>query len=105
MKFAEVVVVLLDAAIPFEQQDLRIADLAEREGRAAVVIAVNKWDVEDRKTGQKLARPAKKQSTRLLPQLQRRTADYSVGQNRASGLDRLARDAVHQGTMTSGTAG
>ena len=45
VKFSEVVVVLLDAEIPFEQQDLRIADLAEREGRA-VVIAVNKWDVE-----------------------------------------------------------
>ncbi|MEM9852756.1 MAG: ribosome biogenesis GTPase Der, partial [Pseudomonadota bacterium] len=30
VKFAEVVVVLLDAAIPFESQDLRIADLAER---------------------------------------------------------------------------
>jgi GTPase len=36
VKFAEVVVVLLDAAIPFETQDLRIADLAEREGRAVV---------------------------------------------------------------------
>ncbi|MBV6638926.1 MAG: ribosome biogenesis GTPase Der, partial [Mameliella sp.] len=43
VKFAEVVVVLLDAAIPFETQDLKIADLAEREGRA-VVVAVNKWD-------------------------------------------------------------
>ncbi|MDG2406582.1 MAG: ribosome biogenesis GTPase Der, partial [Paracoccaceae bacterium] len=30
VKFAEVVIVLLDAEIPFEQQDLRIADLAER---------------------------------------------------------------------------
>ncbi|MEM8732500.1 MAG: ribosome biogenesis GTPase Der, partial [Pseudomonadota bacterium] len=48
VKFAEVVVVLLDAAIPFEQQDLRIADLAEREGRA-VVVAVNKWDIEREK--------------------------------------------------------
>ena len=48
VKFAEVVVVLLDAAIPFEQQDLRIADLAEREGRA-VVVAVNKWDIEEEK--------------------------------------------------------
>lgn len=47
VKFAEIVVVLLDAAIPFEQQDLRIADLAEREGRA-VIVAVNKW--EDRKS-------------------------------------------------------
>ncbi len=49
VKFAEVVIVLLDASIPFEQQDLRIADLAEREGRA-VVVAVNKWDAEPDKT-------------------------------------------------------
>ena len=35
VRFAEVVVVLLDVEIPFEQQDLRIADLAEREGRAS----------------------------------------------------------------------
>src|SRR5690606_33363053 len=41
VRFAEVVVLLLDAGIPFEQQDLRLADLAEREGRA-VVVAVNK---------------------------------------------------------------
>ncbi len=48
VRFAEVVVVLLDAQIPFETQDLRIADLAEEEGRA-VVVALNKWDlVEDR---------------------------------------------------------
>ncbi|HAG26383.1 MAG TPA: ribosome biogenesis GTPase Der, partial [Rhodobacter sp.] len=45
VRFAEVVVVLLDVDIPFEQQDLRIADFAETEGRA-VVIAVNKWDLE-----------------------------------------------------------
>ena len=49
VKFAEVVVVLIDTQIPFEQQDLRIADLAEREGRS-VVIAVNKWDTEKKKT-------------------------------------------------------
>ena len=40
--------VLLDVQMPFESQDLRIADLAEREGRA-VVIAVNKWDLEAEK--------------------------------------------------------
>jgi GTPase len=45
VKFAEVVVLLLDVEAPFESQDLRIADLAEREGRA-VVVAVNKWDLE-----------------------------------------------------------
>jgi GTPase len=43
-KFAEVVVLLLDAAIPFEKQDLTLADLAEREGRA-LVIGLNKWDL------------------------------------------------------------
>ena len=49
VRFAEVVVVLLDVDIPFEQQDLRIADFAESEGRA-VVVAANKWDLEDEKT-------------------------------------------------------
>lgn len=66
VKFAEVVVVLLDVQIPFEQQDLRIADLAEREGRA-VVIAVNKWDLEDNKSGK--AKELREEFTRLLPQL------------------------------------
>jgi GTPase len=44
VKFAEVVVLLLDATIPFEKQDLSILGLIEREGRA-LVIAVNKWDL------------------------------------------------------------
>ena len=66
VQFAEVVVVLLDAAIPCEQQDLRIADLAERGGRA-VVVAVNKWDLEGEKQ-EKLAE-LKEAFTRLLPQL------------------------------------
>jgi GTP-binding protein len=44
IRFAEVVIVLVDAEAPFEEQDIRIADLVEREGRA-IVIAVNKWDL------------------------------------------------------------
>jgi len=66
VKFAEIVVVLLDADIPFEQQDLRIADLAEREGRA-VIIAVNKWDLERSK--QKKLNNLHEAFERLLPQL------------------------------------
>ena len=66
VRFAEVVVVLLDAAIPFETQDLRIADFAETEGRA-VVVAVNKWDLEEDKQD-KLAE-LKEMFDRLLPQL------------------------------------
>ena len=66
VRFAEVVILLLDAAIPFEQQDLRIADLAEREGRA-IVVALNKWDLQDlRKAGLPELR---KRFERLLPQL------------------------------------
>ena len=50
VRFAEVVVVLLDVASAFEEQDQRIADLAEQEGRA-IVIAVNKWDLKEKKVG------------------------------------------------------
>ena len=50
VRFAEVAVVLLDVENAFEEQDQRIADLAEREGRA-IVIAVNKWDLKDKKVG------------------------------------------------------
>ena len=66
VKFAEVVIILLDVDIPFEQQDLRLADLAEREGRA-VVLAINKWDLEKEK--QKRVKLLQEQFTRLLPQL------------------------------------
>ena len=45
-KYGEVAVVLLDATEPLRKQDLAIADLMAREGRA-VVIAVNKWDLID----------------------------------------------------------
>ncbi len=46
IRFAEVVVLLMDATAPFEEQDLRIADLVEREGRA-LVIGMNKWDLKE----------------------------------------------------------
>ena len=85
VKFAEVVVVLLDAAIPFEQQDLRIADLAEREGRA-VVVAVNKWDIEDDK--QAKLRDLRESFERLLPQL-RGAPLITVSAKTGRGLDRL----------------
>jgi GTP-binding protein len=48
LKEAEVVILVVDALLGMDEQDLRIARLAEREGRG-VVIAFNKWDaVEDR---------------------------------------------------------
>ena len=85
VRFAEVVVVLLDAAIPFETQDLRIADLAETEGRA-VVVAVNKWDLEEER-GTKLA-ALREAMERLLPQL-RGAPLVTVSATTGRGLDRL----------------
>ena len=90
VKFAEVVVVLLDAAIPFEQQDLRIADLAEREGRA-VVVAVNKWDLEEHK--QEKLRDMREAFERLLPQL-RGAPLVTVSAKTGRGLDRLQQAIV-----------
>ena len=66
LQYAEVVVLLLDAQIPFEKQDLALADLVEREGRA-LVIALNKWDtIEDKNA--RLAE-LREECERLLPQL------------------------------------
>ena len=66
IQYAEIVVLLLDATIPFEKQDLALADLVEREGRA-LVIAVNKWDlIEDKAAA--LAK-LREQCEELLPQV------------------------------------
>ncbi len=66
IQYAEVVVLLLDATVPFEKQDLTLADLVYREGRA-MVIAVNKWDlIEDKPAA--LAK-LRAQCDELLPQV------------------------------------
>ncbi len=66
VRFAEVVVLLLDATIPFEKQDLTLADLVGEEGRA-LVIGLNKWDLIDNKSDK--ARELRAEADRLLPQL------------------------------------
>lgn len=90
VKFAEVVVVLLDAAIPFEQQDLRIAGLAEREGRS-VVVAVNKWDIEKNK--QEKLHNMREAFQRLLPEL-RGAPLVTVSAKNGRGLERLNSEII-----------
>ncbi len=66
VRFAEVVILVIDATQPFEKQDLQIADLVCQEGRA-LIIAVNKWDlIEERSQATK---KLKEQCDRLLPQM------------------------------------
>ncbi|MET0170617.1 MAG: ribosome biogenesis GTPase Der, partial [Aliihoeflea sp.] len=66
IRFAEVVVIVFDATIPFEKQDLTIADLIIREGRAPV-LAFNKWDLIENR--QELLAELREKTTRLLPQV------------------------------------
>ncbi len=89
IRFAEVVILLLDAEKPFEEQDLRIADLVVQEGRA-LVIGMNKSDIAER--------------ARIAPKRLREEADHWLPQAKGmpivavsglqgQGLDRLL-DAV-----------
>src|SRR2546430_1986443 len=66
VRFAEVVIVLMDAERPFEEQDLRIADLVEREGRA-LVIGMNKWDLVESRTG--AIKQLREETDHWLPQV------------------------------------
>ena len=90
VKFAEVVVVLLDATIPFEKQDLTIADLVEREGRA-LVIGLNKWDLIDDRNGARI-KELREEAGRLLPQL-RGAPVIALSGATGKGIDRLM-DAI-----------
>ncbi len=85
IRFAEVVIVLIDSQTPFEEQDIRIADLVEREGRA-IVIAVNKWDLVEREPGA-LSR-LRAEVDRILPQIKGAPV-VTLSARSGEGLDRL----------------
>ncbi len=85
VRFAEVVVLMMDAQSKFEEQDLRLADLIEREGRA-LVIAVNKWDLMDRAPSQ-IAK-LREDADHLLPQVKGMPV-VAVSGMMGEGIDRL----------------
>ena len=87
VRFAEVVVLMMDTQNKFEEQDLRIADLIEREGRA-LVIAVNKWDLMETKPGAISA--LRTEADRLLPQV-RGAPLVTVSGLMGEGIDHLMR--------------
>ena len=83
--FAEVVILVMDATHPFETQDLQIADLVEREGRALVFVLA-KWDlVED---GGERLKAVHETAERMLPQL-RGTPLVALSAETGRGLERL----------------
>ena len=90
IRFAEVVIVLVDALAPFEEQDIRIADLIEREGRA-IVIAVNKWDLITVEPG--AMGHLRNAVDRLLPQI-KGVGITALSAKTGQGLDRLMQAVV-----------
>jgi GTP-binding protein len=85
IRFAEVVILLIDAEKPFEEQDLRIADLVEREGRA-LVIGINKWDLVEQRAG--AIKRLREDAERLLPQI-KGVPVVALSGLTGEGLDRL----------------
>ncbi len=85
IRFAEVVIVLMDALAPFEEQDTRIVDLVEREGRA-IVVGVNKVDLVERQPG--VRSRLREEADRLLPQV-KGVPVVALSARTGEGLDRL----------------
>ena len=95
IRFAETVVLLLDAEHPFEKQDLQIAELIAEEGRA-LVIAVNKWDLV-REREKRLA-TLREMCQRLLPQV-KGVVLVPLSAMTGKGLDRLLEAVVAADTL------
>ena len=83
--FAEVVILVMDAESAFETQDLQIADLVEREGRA-LVFCLAKWDLVE-EPGKRLAE-LREQADRVLPQV-RGSPLVALSAETGRGVERL----------------
>ena len=85
IRFADCVIVVIDATQPFEKQDLTIADMIETEGRA-VVFAVNKWDMIENRGG--AITKLRCQLDESLPQLKGAPL-VAISARTGEGVDRL----------------
>ncbi|MBA2125360.1 ribosome biogenesis GTPase Der [Hyphomicrobium methylovorum] len=85
IRFAEVVVLLVDAERPFEHQDLTIGHRVAEEGRA-LVVAVNKWDLVEEK--QKTLRELRETVAESLAQVPN-VPLVTISARSESGLDQL----------------
>ena len=85
IRFAHVVVVLMDSEHAFEEQDLRIADLTEREGRA-LVIAMSKSDLVPKQAG--ALKKLREETDHWLPQV-KGVPVVAVSGVTGEGVDRL----------------
>ena len=93
IRFAETVILVMDALQPLERQDLTIARLVENEGRA-LVLALNKWDVVDEPAA--LLKQLRERVSVSLPQLQ------GVAVVPVSGLTGFGLDALMKAVSAAG---
>jgi GTP-binding protein len=85
IRFAECVVVLIDASLPIERQDLSLCDLVAREGRA-VVLALSKWDLVEEK--QKKLKEVQSDLEDVLPEI-RGVPVVTLSSKQERGIDKM----------------
>jgi GTP-binding protein len=85
IRFAECVVVLIDASLPIERQDLALCDLVAQEGRA-VVLALSKWDLVEEK--QKKLKDVNSDLEDVLPEI-RGVPVVTLSAKQERGVDKL----------------
>lgn len=85
IRFAECVVVLIDASLPIERQDLALCDLVAQEGRA-VVLGLSKWDLVEEK--QKKLKDVMSDLEDVLPEI-RGVPVVTLSAKQERGIDKL----------------
>ncbi len=68
IQYAQVVVLVMDATNALEKQDMQIASLVEKEGRA-LVLAVNKWDLVPARDREEYLEAVDKRMEKMLAQM------------------------------------
>ncbi len=85
IRFADCVVVLIDASMQIERQDLALSDLVAQEGRA-IVLALSKWDlVEDK---DKTLKQVQSDLEDVLPEI-RGVPVVTLSAKQGRGIDKL----------------
>jgi len=92
LQFAHVAVLVLDAETPLEKQDLAIADLIAKEGRA-IVIAANKWDLISKADQEEWVKAMQRRIEKVLPQI-RSVPVIELSAKTGKNLDRLMQAAL-----------
>lgn len=93
IRFADCVVILIDASMQIERQDLSLSDLVAQEGRA-VVLALSKWDLVEEK--QKVLSEVHSKLEDVLPEI-RGVPVVTISSKQERGIDKLMKavfDAV-----------